>query len=177
MKVEMTPNGVGSAVHMLMEDGLTSLPQAVDKVTKELRKDALLQSDLIPWMVRIAEQQVYQNDRPLAYGNGEAAGQVHSVTQVFAARPSRSLLESNPNDFLVSVPGYGRKRLGDCTRQDVRKVYEAYGSYRKTYAFKERLVKSLWQAMIDHDVQCVEELPVEWARKLIEGKDTDAGKP
>ena len=165
MKLELTPSGIGSAVHELMRDGLTSLPQAVDRVTSECRQDALLESDLVPWMVRMAEQIEFQNNRPLAFGNG--AGQDETEAHADIARPARSLLKGNPNDFLVVVPGDGRKRAGDCTRQDVRKMYQYCGSYRQTYAAKERAFKSVWQAMIDQNVERVEDLPNEWARKLL----------
>ena len=175
MRIEMTPNGVGSAVHELMFVGM-SLPDAVDKVAAKIRKADLLNSDLIPWIVRIAEQHVYQRNRPLASGNGDGGGQGPDGTYTDPARPARSLFRGNPNDFLFSVPGYGRKRFGDFTRQDMRKLYEFYGSYRKTYTQKERVAKAMWQAMVDQNVQRVEGLSGDWARKLIEGKDEEPKK-
>ena len=75
MQIDMTANGVGSAVHELMRGGMP-LEDALGSVGDSLRKrgDEFLASDLVDFLVRRAEQDVWHRHRPLAT-NGAEEGQ------------------------------------------------------------------------------------------------------
>ena len=168
MRIDMTPNGVGSAVHELMRDG-TSLPDAVEAVTGALRKGALLESDLIPWMVRTAEQHVYQAHRPLAFNGGAEEGQRNVETQFQNAPSGRSLLNPHALDFLFSVPGFGRKRFGDCTVPDLKKVHHRWHAWGRTLTIKAKQIKDLYEEMVAKGAKTVDDLGLDRGSLMLKG--------
>jgi hypothetical protein len=170
--IELTPQGVGGAVRELMGNGM-SLDEAVKTVSRKLSSTSeFLESDLIEWMVRHAEHVVFQQCRPIAIiGNNEGhpIAEAHDTT----ASVARSYFKANPHDFLVAVRGGGRKRLGDLTRPDVRKIADYYKSYKKTYASKELKARKVFDTMVNRNATIVEDLgDVTTARLLLGGADS-----
>lgn len=169
MQIEMTPNGVGSAVHELMANG-SNLEDAVTKVIASLRKEdsAFLASDLVGYCVRRAEQDVWQRHRPLAL-NGAEAGHGTDEPHLARARPARSMFKANPLDFEFFVPGVGRKRFGACTTSDMMKIHHRWHHWGRTLTKKAQQIKKIYEAMNDKGVDSLDELRLDGGSPMLIG--------
>ena len=169
MQIEMTPNGVGSAVHELLRTGIP-LEEAIGSISDTLRKrnDAFLESDLLPWLVRQAEQDVWHRHRPLALIGAEE-GQDKNEDHGIVAPSARSLFKANPLDFEFFVPGVGRKRFGACTVSDLMKIHHRWNAWGRTLITKARQIKEIYHEMADKGVETLDELGLNAEAPLLEG--------
>lgn len=169
MQIELTPNGVGSAVHELLKSGIP-LEEAVQSVSESLRRreKAFLKSDLVDYIVRKAEQEVWSRHRPLAL-DGAEEGQSHAGTQVVGAPSARSLFRANPLDFEFFVPGVGRKRFGACTTSDLMKIHHRWHNWGRTLITKAKQIKTIYEAMADKGVERLDDLGLERGAPMLTG--------
>ena len=169
MQIEMTPNGVGSAVHELLKSGMP-LPDAYQSVSASLRKrdKAFLESELVDYLVRTAEQDVWHRRRPLAL-NGAEEGHNVDETHGSVAPSARSLLKAHETDFQFFVPGVGRKRFGDCTGSELMKVQHYWHSWGRTLITKARQIKELYEEMAEKGAKTVDDLKLERGSPMLTG--------
>ena len=171
MKIEMTPNGVGSAVHELLRSGMP-LDEAIASVSESLRRrdGAFLRSDLVTWLVRQAEQNVWLRHRPLAVNDGGAEeGHPVLVTHRENAPSARLLSKANPLDFEFFVPGVGRKRFGACTVPDLMKIHDRWHKWGRTLITKAQQIKAVYQEMADRDVEKLDDLGLDGGSPMLTG--------
>ncbi len=169
MQIEMTPNGVGSAVHELLKSGIP-LDEAVQSVTESLRKrdQAFLKSELVDYIVRKAEQEVWSRHRPLAL-DGAEEGHGRSEAPSGSAPSARSLFRANPLDFEFFVPGVGRKRFGACTISDLMKIHHRWHNWGRTLITKAKQIKTIYEAMADKGVERLDDLGLERGAPMLTG--------
>ena len=169
MQIEMTPNGVGSAVHELLKSGLP-LDDALESVGESLRKrdKEFLASELVGFCVRKAEQEVWSRHRPLAV-NGAEEGHEGDESQQRFAPSGRSLLNPRDTDFQFFVPGVGRKRFGDCTGSDLMKVHHRWHTWGRTLITKAKQIQELYEEMAEKGARTVDDLKLSRGSHLLTG--------
>ena len=169
MQIEMTPNGVGGAVHELLRSGIP-LDDAVQSVTESLRKrnQAFLKSELVDYVVRKAEQEVWSRHRPLAL-NGVEEGQVAPEAHGSSAPSARSMFKANPLDFEFFVPGVGRKRFGACTVSDLMKIHHRWHNWGRTLITKARQIKTIYEKMAAQNIDTLDDLGLDGGSPMLTG--------
>ena len=169
MQIEMTPNGVGSAVHELLRSGMP-LEDAYQSVSAGLRKrgKTFLESELVDYLVRSAEQDAWHRHRPLAV-NGAEEGHTRDDTQMRTAPSARSLLKAHPTDFQFFVPGVGRKRFGDCTGSELMKVQHYWHSWGRTLITKAKQIQELYEEMAEKGAKTVDDLGLDRGSPMLTG--------
>lgn len=170
MRIEMTPTGIGQAVQDLLKDGLP-LPEAYERVAAHVRDHAseLAGSELVEWLVRRAEQDLWHRQRPLAVTNGAEEGQHSLGNQGPHAPPARSYFDANPLDFQFYVPGVGRKRLGALTVSEWMKVHSRWHTAGRTLIKKARQAKEIYEAMAVAGVETLDDLGLKRGAPLLAG--------